>query len=107
MSYTFKELKKKNLTQLKAIAKNVEHEAVQGYTQMHKDHLLEALCHALNIDMHEHHEVVGINKAEIKQKIRALKQARDQAEEKKDRKAMVKARQEIKALKHRLRSATV
>jgi len=37
MVYTFKELKEKTAAELKEIAKDIEHEAVKGYTQMHKE----------------------------------------------------------------------
>ncbi|HFE64278.1 MAG TPA: hypothetical protein ENK14_07685, partial [Caldithrix sp.] len=53
MTYTFKELKKKTAAELKEIAAGIEHEAVQGYTQLNKEHLIEAICKALNIDMYE------------------------------------------------------
>ena len=43
MSYTFNELKHMNVSQLRDIAKGIEHEAVQGYTQLNKEHLLEAI----------------------------------------------------------------
>jgi len=107
MSYTFKELKHMKVAELRDIAKGMEHEAVQGYTQLNKDHLLEALCTALQIDMHEHHVAVGIDKTGIKQKIKKLKAKRDRAILDKDHKAMLKARQEIKALKTQLRKAIV
>jgi hypothetical protein len=79
MAYTFEELKKKRVAQLREIAKDMEHEAVKGYTQMNKEHLLAAICKALDIDMHEHHEVVGLDKTTIKAKIKALKKRRDEA----------------------------
>jgi hypothetical protein len=73
MAHTFPELKAKPLAELREIAAGIEHEAVKGYTQLNKDHLLAALCKALNIDMHVHHEVKGIDKAGTK----ALKVALD------------------------------
>jgi len=105
--YTFEELKKKNAAELKEIAKGIEHEAVQGYTQLNKDHLLEAICKALNIDMHVHHDVKGVDTAGIKKKIRALKVDRDKALEKKDRKELKDVRRQIKKLKNTLRRAMV
>ncbi len=78
MAYTFEELKKKKVAELQEIAKGMEHEAVKGYTQLNKEHLLAAVCKALDIDMHEHHEVVGLDKAAIKAKIRELKKKRDE-----------------------------
>ena len=107
MEYNFIELKHKTLAELKEIASGIEHEAVKGYTQLNKDHLLEALCKALNIEMHEHHEVVGVNKAKIKARIKVLKNERDKALKKKNKKKMIEARRKIKDLKKRLRSATV
>src|SRR4029450_7692190 len=55
MVHTFECLKKMTLAELRDVAKDVQHDAVQGYTQMNKDHLVPALCKALGIDAHEHH----------------------------------------------------
>jgi hypothetical protein len=79
MAFTYHELKAKNIGELRDIAKGLEHEAVQGYTQLNKDHLLVAVCKALNIPIHEHHDAVGIDKAALKAKIRVLKKDRDAA----------------------------
>ena len=79
MAYTHSELKHKTLAELRDIAKDIEHEAIQGYTQLNKEHLIVALCKALNIEFHEHHEVVGVDKAAIKSRIKALKTKRDAA----------------------------
>ena len=46
MTHTFESLKKMTLAELRDVAKDVQHEAVQGFTQMNKDHLLPALCQA-------------------------------------------------------------
>ena len=63
MAYTYHDLKGKTVQELREIAQTVEqHDAVQGFSQMNKDHLLPALCKALGIDTHEHHAVVGIDK---------------------------------------------
>jgi hypothetical protein len=79
MTHTYEELKAKTIAELRDIAKDVAHDAVQGFSQMNKDHLLPALCKALGIEMHEHHAVVGIDKAALKLKIKALKKQRDAA----------------------------
>ena len=47
MPYTYHELKVKTVQELRDIAKDIPHDAVQGYSQMNKDHLLPALCKAL------------------------------------------------------------
>ena len=104
---TFEELKGKTAAQLKEIAKGSGHEAVKGYTQMNKEHLLEAVCKALEIDMHVHHEVVGLDKSKIKLQIRQLKKDRDKALEAHDHAKLKTARHEIKLLKKKLRKATV
>ena len=43
MAYTYHDLKQKTVQELRDIAKDVQHDAVQGYSQMNKDHLLPAL----------------------------------------------------------------
>ncbi len=107
MTHTFKELKHSTLAQLKDIAAGIEHEAVKGYTQLNKDHLLKAICTALNIDMHEHHEVIGIEKTDIKSKIREIKKKRDAILKNHDHKKLKEIRKEMKKLKNQLRKATV
>jgi hypothetical protein len=107
MAYTFEDLKKKNVTQLREIASGIDHEAVQGYTQLNKEHLLEAICKSLNIDMHVHHEVVGIDKKSIKSEIKELKKKRDEAISAKNRDELRRIRIKIRKLKRTLRKATV
>ncbi|MBN1154229.1 hypothetical protein JXB12_04840 [candidate division KSB1 bacterium] len=107
MSHTYEELKHMTVAQLRDIAKEIEHEAVQGYTQLNKEHLLKAICTALNIDMHVHHEVVGVDKFKIKKKIRALKKERDKALAAHDHAELKKIRKEIKSQKNQLRRALI
>ena len=107
MDYTYEDLKKKNVSDLREIAKGLEHEAVQGYTQLNKEHLLEALCKALNIDMHVHHHVEGVDKSSIKKQIREIKQKRDEAIKAKDKQGLINARKQIKKLKSELRKHMV
>lgn len=107
MSHTFEELKKKTVEELREIAAGIEHEAVKGYTQMNKDHLLPAICKALNLDTHVHHEAKGLNKAAIKEKIKALKQKRDEALQTKDHAQLKHIRRNIHALKRKIRRALV
>ncbi|HEV2837576.1 MAG TPA: Rho termination factor N-terminal domain-containing protein, partial [Pyrinomonadaceae bacterium] len=78
MPLTYEELKHKTLADLREIAKGIEHEAVQGYTQLNKEHLIVALAKALGIH-HTHHDVVGIDKSSIKARIRELKTQRASA----------------------------
>lgn len=107
MAYTYKELKDKTLADLKSIAKDIDHEAVKGYSQLNKDHLLEAICKALDIQMHEHHEVKGVDKPAIKKQIKELKKKRDKVLKAHDHKKLKEVRQKIKNLKKTLRKATV
>ena len=107
MAHTFSELKKKNVAELRQIASEIEHDAVKGYTQLNKEHLLEAICKALDIDMHVHHEVVGINKGNIKAEIRQLKKERDAAIKDKKKEDLQRIRRKIHRLKKTLRKAAV
>jgi hypothetical protein len=107
MAYTFKELKHMTVAQLREIAAGIEHEAVQGHTQMTKEHLVKALCTALGIDTFEHHEVKGIDKTNIKSEIKALKKQRDQAIDSHNAKELQAVRKKIKKLKKSLRKAMV
>lgn len=104
MAYTYEELKAKTIAELREIAKGMPNDTLQGYSQMNKDHLLPALCKALGVDMHEHHEVVGIDKAGIKAKIRELKRQRDAALEAADHTQLKEVRRHIHHLNHQLRS---
>ncbi|APF20420.1 hypothetical protein [Caldithrix abyssi] len=108
MEYTYQDLKRKTVAELREIAAAFENqEAVQGYTQLNKEHLIELLCKAMNIDMHEHHVSTLANKGEIKRKIRMLKVERDKAIEAKDYKKLKEVRKEIKKMKNKLRAAMV
>ena len=107
MAYTHHELKHKTLAELRDIAKDIEHDEVKGYTQLNKEHLVVAICQALNIDMHEHHDVVGIDKATIKSRIKELKQKRDAALVAHDHAQLKQARRSIHRLKRQIHKATV
>jgi DNA-binding IclR family transcriptional regulator len=107
MAYTHNELKHKTLAELRDIAKDIEHEAVQGYTQLNKEHLVVAICKALNLEMHEHHEVVGIDKAAIKSRIKELKGRRTSAITAHDHAQLKAVRRRIHRLKRQIHKATV
>ena len=106
MSHTYEELKHKTVADLRDIAKGIDHEAVQGYTQMNKEHLLVALSKALGIQ-HEHHDVVGVDKSSIKARIRELKTQREAALAAHDRAQLKVVRRTIHRLKRRIHKATV
>ena len=105
MAYTYHELKEKTIEDLREIAKGVEnHDAVQGYSQMNKQHLLPALCKALGIDTREHHDVVGIDKGAIKAKMRELKKKRAAAIEAHDHDALKSIRRHMHSLNRQIRA---
>lgn len=106
MAHTFEELKHKTIAELREMAKGIEHEAVQGYTQMNKEHLLVALAKALGIQ-HEHHDVVGVDKAAIKARIRQLKVTRQAALAAHDHPQLKTVRRNIHRLKRQIHKATV
>ena len=105
MEYTYKELKKMTVAQLREIAKDIEDDAVKGYTQLNKEHLLEGICKALNIDTFEHHIAIGLDKTNLKSKIKKLKQQRDEAIKSKDLVQLQSVRKNIKRFKKALRKA--
>ena len=103
----FEELKHKTVIELREIAAGMPQEALKGHTQMNKEHLLKAICHALNIEMHAHHEVVGVNKSEIKAQIRQLKKQREETIDAGDHDQLHMIRRRIHHLKRELHKATV
>jgi hypothetical protein len=106
MTYTYEQLKHMTLADLREIAKDNTHEAVQGYTQMNKEHLVGALAKALGIQ-HTHHDVVGIDKSSIKARIRQLKTQRSAAFEAHDHAQLKAVRRNIHRLKRQIHKATV
>lgn len=107
MTYTHAELKQKTVAELREIAATVEHEAVKGHSQMNKEHLLVALCKALNIDIHEHHQVVGLNKAQVKANIRRIKEKLAAAIAAHDAKQIRYCHRQIHRQKRQIHKATV
>jgi len=106
MAYTIEQLKHKTVAELRDIAKGIEHDAVQGYTQLNKEHLIVAISRALGIQ-HEHHDVVGVDKAGIKARIRDLKKQREAALTAHDHAQLKVVRRTIHRLKRQIHKATV
>jgi hypothetical protein len=103
MAFTLHELKEKTIQELRDIAKGVEdQDAVLGYTQMNKEHLLPVLAKALGI--HEHHDVVGIDKPAIKAKMRELRKQRDAALEAHDNEKLRAVRRQLHGLNRQIRA---
>lgn len=109
MAHTYEELKKKTVEDLREIAKGLDHEAVKGFTQMNKEHLLPALCAALGVDMHKHphHEPVGIDKAKLKARMHQLRAEKEKALEAGDPAKLKAIRREYHRLNRKIRAATV
>ncbi len=106
MAFTYEELKHKTVAELREIAKGIEHDAVQGYTQLNKEHLLVAISKALGLK-HEHHDVVGVDKASIKARMRELKTKREAALVAHDHAQLKVVRRTLHRLKRRIHKATV
>jgi hypothetical protein len=106
MAFTIEELKHKNIAELREMAKGLEHEAVQGYTQLNKEHLVIALAKALGIQ-HTHHDVIGVDKAQIKKRIRELKVKREAALSAHNHAELKAVRRNIHRLKRQIHKATV
>src|SRR5687767_15282208 len=102
MPHTYQELRHKTVAELREMAKGLQDEAIQGYSQMNKERLLPALCRALKIDMAEHYIVRGIDKAAVKAKLRQLKSERDRALNTQDRPSLKNIRRQMHALKHQI-----
>ena len=108
MEHTWEELHKTPVKKLRQIAEELgDHDELHGYSTMHKEELVPALCHVLGIEDHAHHEVVGIDKAAIKARIRELKVERQAALEAGDSVGLKRARRKIHRLKRQLHKATV
>jgi hypothetical protein len=107
MAHTFEDLKHRTVTDLRAIAQGLPPDTIQGFTQMNKEHLLAAICKALRVDMHAHHEVVGVDKVALKHRIRDLKVRRDALVEAHDATRLHDVRRQIHSLKRQLHKATV
>ena len=109
MAHTYEELHKKTVAELREIAKDLDHEAVQGYTQLNKEHLLPAVCKALGvkIEKHHHHEATGIDKKKVKDKLKELRAEKQKAIEAKDAAQLKALRRRYHNLNHKIRSATI
>ena len=106
-TYTYEDLKKQTVAELRDIAKGLPHEAVQGFTQMNKDHLLPAICKALGIEIGHHHVEAGFDKSKIKARMTILRAEREKALETHDSQKLKAVRSELHALNHRLRAHMV
>ena len=103
MPHTFEELNGKTLEDLRNIAQGIDDEAVRGFSQMNKAHLLPALCQALGIDAHIHHHADGIDKVAIKTQMRELRKRRVAALETHDHELLKRIRRQAHHLNRQIR----
>ena len=104
MAYTYEDLHGKTLAELREIAKDVKHDAVQGYSQMNKDHLLPSLCRALGVPVHAHHVVGDFNKPGLKARMKMLKNERAAALKSSDYETLKAIRRHRHTLNHQIRA---
>ena len=103
--YTYEDLKHKTIADLREIARGLDHEAVKGFSQLNKEHLLPGLCAALGIDAHEHHHVIGgFDKRAAKKKLRALRTEKQSALKTGDRARVKALRRRIHRINHQIRA---
>jgi hypothetical protein len=108
MAHTYEELHKKTVAELRDIAKGIDHDAVQGYTQMNKEHLLPAICNALDIKIEKHHrhEATGVDKKKVRDTLKQLKAEKQKAIEAGDHEQLKAIRRRYHNLNHKIRAAT-
>ena len=104
MAYTYEDLHGKTLAELREIAKDVKHDAVQGYSQMNKDHLLPALCRALGVPLHARHVVGDFDKPSLKARMKKLKNERAAALKSGDYETLKAIRRHFHTLNHQIRA---
>ena len=61
LDYDYDALHSMNVHQLQEIAENIDHQAVHGFTTMHKEELLHALCQALGMPAGTGAPIVALN----------------------------------------------
>lgn len=103
--YTYHDLKGMTVAQLREISAGIDHPAVAGYTQKRKAEVLAGICEAKDIDMHEHHDVVGIDKAKVKVQIQEWRAKRDAALESGNHAELKMARTKMRRLRRKIRKS--
>jgi hypothetical protein len=100
--YTYELLKNKTVAELREIVPTLpSQEALEGYSTMHKDHLLPLMCKVLGI--HIHHAAAGTQKSKMKSTIHRLKAKRDELTAAGKGEQLAAVRQQIHVLKRKLR----
>ena len=105
MEYTFEQLKHKTVAELRDIAKGNEHEALRVHLAQ-QGTLARCVIDSAGIKQ-QHQDVVGVDKAAIKSRIKEIKKTRDEALAAHDHSQLKVARRTIHRLKRQLHKATV
>ena len=105
MAQTYEQLAKKSVADLRAAAKELEHDALQGYSNMSKGELVKALCAAQDVAIPSHRQGPGLDRKAVKAKIKELKVTRQAAVDGKDSTQLARTRRRIQRLKRKLRAA--
>ena len=100
--HKYAELKNMTVAKLREIAQGLQNPELEGYSTMHKDHLLPILCRVLNIPTH--HIAHGAEKTRLKGVIRKVEAKRDEALKAHDYARLAVVRRQIHVLKHKLRN---
>ena len=104
MAYTYEQFNSMTVGELRKIADGIDHEAVHGHATMHKEKLVPALCTALGIESHVHHQAKISGKSTLKLEIRSLKKKRSAALASKDYAQLRDIRRHIDDIKVKLRA---
>lgn len=99
-----KDLEKMTVTKLREEVGKFDD--VKGVSGMKKDKLIDIMCEKLDIHRPEK-TVVGIDKAVLKARMRALKAERDKAAAAHDHEALANIRKRIKTYRRSIRKHTV
>jgi cysteinyl-tRNA synthetase len=105
MAYTYEQFNSMTVGELRKIADGIDHEAVHGHATMHKEKLVPALCTALGIESHVHHQAKISGKSSLKLEIRSLKKKRTAAISSKDYAQLRDIRRHIHDIKVKLRAS--
>ena len=107
MAQTYEQLAKKSVADLRAVAKEIEHEALAGFQQLAKADLVKAICTAQDVEIPAHRQGPDLDRKAVKAKIQELKAKRQAAVEAKDSTQLARSRRRIQRLKRKLRAAAI
>lgn len=107
MAENYEALAKKSVADLRAMAKEIEHDALAGFNQLDKGDLLRALCTAKDLEIPAHRREPGVDRKAVKGRIQELKVKRQAALDAHDHEQLARTRRRINRLKRKLRAASL